>query len=109
MKVVDIERVIILMRFIQFGWTEERKKAFDEDLRMMLETQCEDLADHDKQIRDGVIDEFVSKLKKKSEDCYIDNYCGDAEFTLERVIDSIAEQMKGEQNERNQGSKKESL
>ena len=51
MKVVDIERVVILMRFIQYGWDEKRKKSFDDNLRMMLETQCEDLAEHDKQIR----------------------------------------------------------
>lgn len=58
-----------------------------------------DLADHNQQIRDETVDEFVSKLKKISEDCYIDNYCEDTEFTLERVIDSIAKQMKGERNE----------
>lgn len=64
MKVVDIERVVILMRFIQYGWDEERRKAFDENLRMMLETQCEDLAEHDRQIRAEVIDECIEIVRK---------------------------------------------
>lgn len=62
MKVVDIERVVILMRFIQYGWDEERKKRFDDDLRMMLETQCEDLEEHNKQIRADAIDECIEAL-----------------------------------------------
>lgn len=62
MKVVDIERVVILMRFIQYGWDEERKQRFDDNLKMMLETQCEDLDKHDKQIRLEVIDECIEAL-----------------------------------------------
>lgn len=42
MKVIDIDRVVILMRFIQFGWDEEKRKSFDENLKMMLETQAID-------------------------------------------------------------------
>ena len=62
MKVVDIERVVILMRFIQFGWNEDRKKRFDDDLKMMLETQCEDLEEHDAKVRTDAIDEFANWL-----------------------------------------------
>lgn len=64
MKVVDTERVVILMRFIQYGWDEERRKAFDDNLRMMLETQCEDLAEHDKRIKDSVIDEIIKYFEE---------------------------------------------
>lgn len=43
MKYVEIEKVVILMRFIQFGWTEEHRKQFDGDLRHMLEIQSVDI------------------------------------------------------------------
>lgn len=80
MKVVDIERVIILMRFIQFGWDEERKKAFDDDLRHMLETQCEDLDKHKAQIRADAIEEFVEQITLP--------------ITTEEQINQILEQLK---------------
>lgn len=70
MKVVDIERVIILMRFIQFGWNEERKKRFDDDLRLMLETQCEDLEAHDAQVRAEVISEISKEMRLLYENEY---------------------------------------
>lgn len=103
MKVVDIEKVVILMRFIQFGWTEERKKAFDEDLRMMLETQCEDLADHDKQIRDEVISDLQNLYKEWEKETH-GFYCADDETTrflkrLKTHINLEEVQMKWEQNE----------
>lgn len=79
MKVVDIERVVILMRFIQFGWSEERKKAFDEDLRAMLETQCEDLEEYGNQI----IDQFATALLSH-------------DVVDKSVVRRVAEQMKGQ-------------
>lgn len=52
MKYVEIEKVVILMRFIQFGWTEEHRKQFDEDLRHMLEIQSVDVQDVVSQIEE---------------------------------------------------------
>lgn len=77
MKVVDIERVVILMRFIQYGWDEERKQRFDDNLRMMLKTQCEDLDEHDAKVRANVIDEYKKKIEFVEEwlfdDCKVFN------------------------------------
>ena len=51
MKVIDIERVIILSRFFQFGWSEERKKQLEEDLTEILEMQSFDLDEYVKQLK----------------------------------------------------------
>ena len=50
MKVIDIEKVIILSRLFQFGWSDERKNEFEKDLTEILEMQSFDLDEHDKQI-----------------------------------------------------------
>lgn len=96
MKVVDIERVVILMRFIQYGWDEERKKSFDDNLRMMLETQCEDLEEHDKQIRADVIEEYRLALHKKHADNKYLYESNKEHWNLDMgEVDEIAGQLKG--------------
>ena len=50
MKVIDVEKVIILARLFQFGWSDERKNEFEKDLTEILEMQSFDLDEHDKQI-----------------------------------------------------------
>ena len=50
MKVINIEKVIILSRLFQFGWSEERKKEFEKDLTEILEMYSFDLDEHDKQM-----------------------------------------------------------
>ena len=50
MKVIDVEKVIILARLFQFGWSDERKNEFEKYLTEILEIQSFDLDEHDKQI-----------------------------------------------------------
>ena len=50
MKVIDVEKVIILSRLFQFGLSDERKNEFEKDLTEILEMQSFDLDEHDKQI-----------------------------------------------------------
>ena len=54
MKVIDIEKVIILSMLFQFGWSDERKKAFEKDLTEILEMQYFDLDEYVKQSK-GVV------------------------------------------------------
>ena len=54
MKVIDIEKVIILSRLFQFGWSDERKKEFEKDLTEILEMQSFDLDEYVKQSK-GVV------------------------------------------------------
>jgi len=61
----------------------------------MLETQCEDLADHDKQIRDEVIDEFVAECNLKIHNIQMEYEDDGIDFCSIEDIREIAEQMKG--------------
>ena len=49
------QKVIILSRLFQFGWSEERKKEFEKDLTEMLEMYSFDLDEYVKQIKEGVV------------------------------------------------------
>ena len=93
MKVVDIDRVVILMRFIQIGWDEERKKRFDEDLRIMLETQAIDT----KQIRADAIEEFCEGYKNFQTDEKICNLQEDCSFSGGWCIDCFKDKWLKEQ------------
>lgn len=55
MKVIDIEKVIILSRFFQFGWSEEQRKEFEKVLTEILEMYSFDLDEYVKQIKEEVV------------------------------------------------------
>ncbi|MBQ0090259.1 MAG: hypothetical protein KBT27_13115 [Prevotellaceae bacterium] len=97
MKVVDIERVVILMRFIQYGWNDERKKSFDENLRMMLETQCEDLEEYRKQIRAETIEEIL-KLDRHYYKTYESGFIEEREVVFVGDILQLKEQNINQKN-----------
>lgn len=37
MKVIEIEKVIIILRLLQFGWSEQRKQEFEKDLSEIMD------------------------------------------------------------------------
>lgn len=82
MKVIDIDRVVILMRFIQYGWDEDRRKSFDENLRMMLETQAIDT---------NVLISKIENLK----DRYDKN-----DFDIREILEKVLEELREEFMER---------
>lgn len=36
MKVIEVEKVIIILRLLQFGWSEQRKQEFEKDLSEIM-------------------------------------------------------------------------
>ena len=37
MKVIEVEKVIIIFRLFQFGWSEQRKKEFEKDIAEIMD------------------------------------------------------------------------
>ena len=37
MKVIEVEKVIIILRLLQFGWSEQRRQEFEKDLSEIMD------------------------------------------------------------------------
>ena len=37
MKVIEVEKVIIILRLLQFGWSEQKRQEFEKDLSEIMD------------------------------------------------------------------------
>ena len=84
MEVVEVERILLILKGLGFSQTSE------ETIKMILGTQSFDLAEHDNQIREEVIEEYKNALLKLIKDEQDTRYG----YLDEKDIREVAKQVK---------------